>query len=102
MKLLTIEIIKNLPALYSQEDVKDPIVQVKFFNPAGLGTWYGIEYDGEDTFFGLCVIQEAELGYFSLSELQSIRLPFGLSIERDLWFKPQPLSKVREIENNIL
>ena len=27
-----------------------------------------------------------ELGSFSLAELQALRLPFGLTIERDLWF----------------
>ena len=99
MKLLTKEILKKLPALYSQEKVEDPMVQVKFFNPTGAGTWYGIEYDGEDTFFGLCSIQEAELGYFSLTELQAYRGRFGLGIERDRHFRPQPLSKVKEVEN---
>jgi hypothetical protein len=38
---------------------------------------------------------EAELGYFSLSELESVRGPWGLPIERDLWFKPCPLSEVK-------
>jgi hypothetical protein len=36
-----------------------------------------------------------EWGYFSLSELQSVKCPpFGLGIERDLYFNPQPISKV--------
>ncbi len=36
-----------------------------------------------------------EWGYFALSELQSVRLPpFGLGIERDLYFDPKPISKV--------
>jgi hypothetical protein len=34
-----------------------------------------------------------EWGYFSLSELQSVKGPFGLGIERDLYFDPQPISK---------
>jgi len=38
MKLLTKQILKRLPPLYSQEKVADPVAQVKFFNPAGAGT----------------------------------------------------------------
>jgi len=34
-----------------------------------------------------------EWGYFSLSELQSVKGPFGLGIERDLYFDPQPISE---------
>jgi len=35
-----------------------------------------------------------EWGYFSLNELQNMRLLFGLEIERDHYFQPQPISKV--------
>ena len=36
-----------------------------------------------------------EWGYFGLSELQSVKCPpFGLGIERDLYFTPEPISKV--------
>lgn len=93
-KLLTQAIRKQLPKLYSQENVANPIVRVKFFNPCGSGTWYATEFDGEDTFFGLVDLHERELGYFSLSELESIRLPFGLRIERDIHFEPCKLSEV--------
>jgi Protein of unknown function (DUF2958) len=36
-------------------------------------TWYVIEFDGEDPFFGLVDWFERELGYFSLRELQRTR-----------------------------
>jgi len=97
MKLLTKQILKRLPPLYSQENVTDPVAQVKFFNPAGAGTWYATEFDGVDRFFGLVILHERELGYFSLSELQSYRGSFGLGIERDKFFEPQPLSKLRRL-----
>ena len=43
------------------------------------------EYDPDNRLaFGLCVIHEPELGYFSLEELESIELQWGLGIERDL------------------
>jgi hypothetical protein len=60
-------------------------VPVKFFNPVGAGTWYATEFSPEDRlFFGYCHITDGELGYFSLDELESIRLPFGLRVERDV------------------
>ena len=95
MKLLTEEIKKKLPPLYSQEKVKDPIAQVKFFTPWTSWTWFATEYDQKDTFFGLVVGNETELGYFSLSELESINGPFELKIERDLYFEPKKLSEIR-------
>ncbi len=54
------------------------------------------EFDGKDTFFGAVSGQEFELGYFSLSELEQTTGPLGLHIERDLYFKLTPLSKIRE------
>lgn len=91
-KLLTKEIEKKLPPLYTN-DGKDPKgvrVIVKFFNPCGAGTWYGTEYDPENRlFFGWAKITDGELGYFSLDELETLSLPFGLSIERDLYWNDQ-------------
>ena len=36
--------------------------------------------------FGLADLGYPELGSWSLSEMQSVRLPFGMGIERDLLF----------------
>ena len=47
------------------------------------------------TYFGLADLGFGcpELGYFSLSEIASVRLPFGLGIERDIGFEtPHSLS----------
>jgi hypothetical protein len=52
------------------------------------------EFDGQDLLFGLVVGFEIELGYWSLSELEAARGPWGLPIERDLWFEPTPLSQL--------
>jgi hypothetical protein len=92
MKLLTNEIRKQLPALYANEEVENPKAIVKFFTPFSNWTWYATEFDGKDTFFGLVDGWEQELGYFSLSELESM----GPKIERDLYFKPTPLSELPE------
>jgi Protein of unknown function (DUF2958) len=71
----------------------DAIAYVKFFNPTGRATWYATEFDGDDLFFGLCDLGFGgpELGYFTLSELLSVRLPLGLTIERDTSWTPAPL-----------
>ncbi len=88
MKLLSAENRRRLPSLYTQENEPDPTVPVKFFTPDAGWTWYAIEFDGADTFFGYVIGLEAELGYFSLRELQTARGPLGLPIERDLHWDP--------------
>lgn len=86
---------EQIPALYSQEGVDDPTVRAKFFTPDSSWTWFVTEYSPlERLCFGLVDGHEKELGYFSLDELQSVRGPMGLKIERDLYFTPCPLSKV--------
>jgi len=93
--LLTKELRKKLPKLYECEDQGlNALAQVKFFTPDSNWTWYASEFDGQDIFFGLVSGLEVELGYFSLSELQSVRGPFGLPIERDLYFVPKTLQEL--------
>jgi hypothetical protein len=96
MKLLTNELRAQLPPLYATDGQADPIVICKFFAPWLNWTWFAIEFDGEDTFFGLFEGGEIELGYFSLADLESVRGLAGLAIERDLHFKPRPLSIIRQ------
>ena len=65
---------RTLPELYSGEEKGlEAQAQVKFFTPDSNWTWYASEFDGEDIFFGL--VAGFEPGYFSLSELQSVRGP---------------------------
>jgi hypothetical protein len=95
MKLLTKEIKRRLPGLHDTAQHPDPVAVVKFFTPWTNWTWYATEFDGADTFFGLVEGFETELGYFSLSELEAVRGPAGLKIERDRYFEPTPLSKLK-------
>ena len=64
-------------------------VVVKYFNPCGRGTWLITEgekqEDGDWLLFGYCNLLEWEWGYVMLSELESVQLPFGLKIERELY-----------------
>jgi len=98
MKLLTEELIQAFKKIGRQENKKDPIVIAKFFNPMGQGTWFATEYNSKSKiFFGYVSIfgdHNDEWGSFSLEELESLKLPFGLGIERDKYFQQENISKV--------
>jgi hypothetical protein len=104
MKLLTKEICKKLPPLYSQDGKgSKAIAHVKFFTPDSNWTWWATEgspikdENGNEMdfqFFGLVHGHFKELGYFVLSELERARGPMGLPIERDLYFRPMPLEEI--------
>jgi hypothetical protein len=66
---------------------------VKLFNPVGAATWLLSELDEDGIAFGLCDLGhgEPELGYVSLEELASVRLRFGLYIERDIHFNAKKM-----------
>ena len=104
MKLLTEELRKKLPPLYSQDGKGGKAVAyLKFFTPDSGFSWWitegspindenGREVDFQ--FFGLVDGHFKELGYFSLSELESVNGPMGLPIERDFYWKPKPLQEI--------
>ena len=104
MELLTQAMRQSLPSLGSQEGkLGKSIAYAKFFTPSANWTWYvlegqsvkdetGRELDYE--FFGLVDGMEKELGYFFLSELQQVRGPMGLPIERDLYWQPKTLAEI--------
>ena len=94
--LLTKYQMKQLPKLYATETtaLEDKKVIVKLFHPASSWTWYVIEYDGDDTCWGLVDGFELEYGYFALSELSQAVEPFGLCVERDKWFTPTTVGQV--------
>ena len=104
MKLLPKEIRETLPPLYSQDGKGGKaVVHVKFFTPSSSWSWFATEGEAvkDDSgseidfkFFGLVEGHEKELGYFVLSELEEVRGPMGLPIERDLHFKPKTLAEI--------
>lgn len=88
MKLVTKQIEQRSPAIGTTGEMKAEDIKVvaKFFHPLSGWTWYMTEYDPEDRLcFGFVVGFEAELGYFSMDELEEIRV-MGLGTERDLHF----------------
>jgi len=99
MKLLTQANLKALPAQGSTigKGADHIIAQVKFFCPWNSWTWYAVEYNPEcRLFYGLVDGFEKEVGYWGLEELEDIKGPFGLKIERDRHFTPTPISKLME------
>lgn len=87
-------------AARAAEPAYDPAPLVKLFSPVSTATWLATELDSDgDTLFGLADLGFGcpELGYFSLGEIASVRLPFGLFIERDEHFTSDvPLSRWAE------
>jgi hypothetical protein len=109
--LLTKELERTLPRAKSGAKV----ALVKYFTPWTHWTWYAAEAsaeleDGSEValsdpraceredviFWGLVYGLEKEFGYWRLSELESIRGPAGLRIERDLDFRPTPLEECKD------
>jgi hypothetical protein len=110
---------KLLPPLYSQESLGIAAkAVVKFFTPDANWTWYATEASvllDDDTykplqeiaaddphiaaviFFGLVSGYELELGYFTLEELEELRGPFRLPVERDRHFKPKTLKELQTL-----
>lgn len=91
--LLTKELERKLPALYSTENLDDSKkkVVVKFFSPWSNFRWYVIEGQrdahGRMEFFGYVTSSHArEFGYFTLDELERANANGLPLVERDKWF----------------
>jgi Protein of unknown function (DUF2958) len=102
MELITEEFIETMkPYPYgSQSEEKDPFIPVKFFNPVGSQSWFVYEYNPE-TKVAFCYVTGMgfdELGATSIEELENLRLPMELTIERDLHFEFCRLSECSTFE----
>lgn len=96
MKLMTKTLEERFEKIGCQSQSADPIIVAKFFDPCGSATWYATEYDAENKIaFGYVTgLAFDEWGTFSITELESIKRPFGLGIERDLYFKEQRFKEI--------
>jgi len=96
MELIPQEIKNKIPKLYETEKQNDPIVYIKLFLDGW--TWYITELSIDNNIcFGYVISPfESELGYFSLNEIKSIKGSLGLSVERDILFKPTKLSTIKK------
>ena len=101
MKLITMKIENELAKypLYSQDGKGENATVICKFFLQGY-TWYVLEAqkNGNDyEFFGIVDGEFKEYGYFTLSQLQQVRGRWGLTVERDMYFKP---TKVKDIDFN--
>ena len=87
------------PLIKQSQDQESELWQkqviTKFFCPYSYWTWYAVEFDGEDTFYGYVMGHENEWGSFSYGELQETTVMLGRykvpGIERDCSFEPMPV-----------
>lgn len=94
------EELKTIPPLYATEEIEaeNKMIWAKFFG--GPMTWYIAELDPETgVAFGFCNLgndEDAEWGYVSLLELESLSAHGGLLIiERDLHFEPTRFADIQ-------
>jgi len=101
MKLITSAIRKKLEAnhIKANETGESGDVVLKLFGGAGM-TWLITEIEpNNDRMWGLCDIGMGccEFGTVSLSELEDLKFPpFGLGVERDMYFSGGPVKKFQE------
>ncbi len=97
----TQDVLAILPKLYETEDVplEEKVVHMHFF--IGGCDWYAAEFDGEDLFWGFVILNgdflNAEWGYFSLGELESVKVKGVFEIDTDLHWKPRKACEVDRI-----
>ena len=94
---------KEFPIESQDEKLGNAEVIAKFFNPTGVGTWYiteGNKLDnGDYEMFGYCHLGDDENAKFGTIYLSELRLPMGMSIERDLYF-PDGLDLVQALKRD--
>ena len=99
MELLTDELKGCLPAIGSDPDtpMAKTRVHLRYFDPSSSWEWYVLEYDGDQTFFGLALTNHlAVAGQFTLEELQSITGPGGDGVSRDPAFESVTVEELAE------
>jgi hypothetical protein len=101
-QLLPDSVAKKLPPLRGQEKNPDPIAHVKLFSPYSGATWFLTEYDpktGEAFGWADMGMGMGEYGYIDVGDLaMTVRVMRGGNlplIERDLYWKPCPMSEAR-------
>ena len=94
-KLIPKNLLNRIPKLYETEEQNNPIAYVKLFLDGW--TWYITEISIDNNIcFGYVISPfGAELGYFSLEEIKTIKGTLGIVVDRDLYFKPTRLSKIK-------
>ena len=101
----TMEQLNEMPRLNDTENIspEDKIVHIHFqFDQCH---WWGVEWDGQDTFFGFVLLngwrRDAEFGYFNLSQLVEIKVEGWLEILNDPFWTPRSVKDVWLIRDSL-
>ena len=95
MKLMTKEIKEKAQKQFDDGSDMEQMVVAKYFDAMGDWKWFLMNMDkDEDYCWGIVKGFAVEMGSFSMKELQDIKLPFGLGIERDVLFSSTPASEL--------
>ena len=98
---MTKEIQKKAEKQYDKGSDMEQMVVAKYFG--GSWTWYLMNLDPEDSDYAWGIVDghAVEMGSWQMSELQKVKIkPFGLGIERDLYFEPMKAKDVWEQLND--
>ncbi len=94
MELLPKELRDKFPSIEEARSNEDPMIVAKYFHPMSSNwTWYAAGYS-DGIFWGLVDGHYVEIGIFLLEEMQEVEV-LGLGIERDLYFEPTRMSKIK-------
>lgn len=94
----TLEQLNKLPCLYETAHIalEEKIVYLHF--TIDQCHWWAMEFDGEDTFFGYVLLngwsQDAEFGYFNLSDLLAVKTQGWIEMENDPTWIPRAVKDV--------
>lgn len=92
------EQLNRLPRLNETERIllEEKIVHLHF--QVDQSHWWAMKWDREDTFFGYVLLNgcslDAKFGYFTLSELQEIKVEGWLEVENDPTWIPRAVKDV--------
>ena len=98
---MTKEIKEQATKQYDKGSDMEQMVVAKYFG--GSWTWYLMNLDPEDSDYAWGIVDghAVEMGSWQMSELQKVKIkPFGLGIERDLYFEPMKAKDVWEQLND--
>ena len=97
MKLMTKEIKEKAQKQFDEGSDMEQMVVAKYFDAMGDWKWFLMNMKkDEDYCWGIVKGFEVEMGSFSMKELEELKLPFGMGIERDICFEPMKASEVWE------
>ena len=90
---------ETIPPLYATEqvDADEKVMHARLFALGSAATWLIAEYDPEEKVaFGYCFLsnpEDAEWGYVSIAELESLKFMGIPRVELDAHFTPKPFKE---------